>query len=64
MDPHTEQQTPFDSDGVLYYPNIEFFSVDWLKLLLATVFGLSRGLGAGRAPEMAQNIEEAICFVL
>lgn len=60
MAPYTERQNPFDSDGVLYYPNIEFFSVDWLKRALAVWDRVYRIVPTSYRPNDPDEVREAV----
>jgi hypothetical protein len=55
-----EPQTAFDSDYVLYYPNIEFFSVDWLKRALAVWDRVYRIVPTSYRPSDPDEVREAV----
>jgi hypothetical protein len=51
---------PFDADGILYYPSIEFYSVDWLKRALTVWDRVYRIVPRSYSPNDPDEVREAV----
>lgn len=50
----------FESDAILYYPHIEFFSTDWLKQVLTIWDRVYRVVPSSYSPDDADEVREAV----